>query len=245
MSTDEKIAEVSPLELAINKNPVNTSIQIVNELNSFVPNWYYELEPAINKLHDHDPTLRYEAIHRLKSTRNRLFVNQLRPFQFDSAAIVRKAAQNKLKPIETFYRVKFFYFQNKMENFPNYAGYRLGFAIICLRYSQMWVQDTKLQDYFLRDALRQLNRLIRTVEPKKCYFYYRGQVLKTMHQTTLAIEDFKKVLEKDPKHWGAILKLIDLYIKNKQPHKSFELLQTHQDSIPIALKEYFLHLNTN
>lgn len=237
--------KISPSELAVNKDPANISIQIINELDSYVPNWYYELEPTINKLHDHDPTLRYEAIHKLKATKTRSFVKQLQPFKFDSAAIGRNAAQNKLRPIESYYRAKFFYFENKMKKFPNYAGYRLGFAIICLRYCQMWVQDTKLQDYFLRDALRQLNRLIRTVEPKKCYFYYRGQVLKTMHQTTLAIADFKIVLEKDPKHWGAILKLIDLYINNKQPHKSFNLLQTHQDSIPEALKEYLLRLNTN
>ena len=217
-----------------------SSNRLLNELDSFCPVWYYELDPTINKLYDHDPTVRYQAIIELHSTKNRHFVSQLRHFQFDPAFMVRREVQNKLNPIESFYRRKFFYFQNMMKKNPNYAGYRFGLAIICLRYSQVWVQNSKLQDYFLREALRQLNRLIRTVDPKKNYFYYRGQVLKSMDRSSLAIEDFKKVLEIDSEHWGAILKLLDLYFKNKQPHKSFELVKAvRKNTHPKILKDLF------
>lgn len=211
--------------------------QNIQQQLSILPDWYYELDPAISKLYDHDPTVRYEAVLNLHPKKNRTFVNQLRHFQLDPAYPVRREVQNKLNSIESFYRRKFYFFQKMMKKKSNYAGYRLGFALTCLRYAQNWVQSAKLQDYFLHEALGQLNRLIRTVEPKKIYFYYRGQVFKAMNQISLAIEDFRKVREIDPKHRGAILQLLDSYIKSKQPHKSNELVRiTVEQSHPTVFK---------
>ena len=190
--------------------------------------YLYELEPIENMLHDPNRLVRAEAIRQLRPTRNRMFVNEIRALQFDSAPMVRQEASKKLKPIESYYRRWFFFFQSQTKKQPNYPGYRFGFAIVCLRYSQVWVHDAKLRDHFLHEALKHLNRVIRTFEPKSVYFYYRGQVLSSLRREKLAIEDFKKVLLARQRHWGAAFALVDLYLRTRQPHLAFEIL----DSMP-------------
>jgi len=151
---------------------------------------------------------------------------------------VQTEARRKLKPIEIFYRRKFNFFQDRLKKQPNRLGYQLGFAVICLRYAQIWVEDGKLQEYFLRQAFKNLNQLIRIYEPKARYFYYRGQVLREFNQPRLAAEDFKKVLQQNPRHYGAMLALIDFYLQQRQPHIAIQLIKKlQQHKLPLVYRQ--------
>jgi predicted Zn-dependent protease len=222
-----KLDSVKPPHLEANSG-AGSFAELKDETIESMPDWLYDLEPIVNKMHDRDRQVRAAAIRQLRPFKNRSFVSQVRPFQSDAAPAVREEANKKLGPIESYYRRRFFYFQNQTRIQPNYPGYRFGLAIVCLRYSQVWVRDISLRDHFLGEALKQLNRLIRTHEPKPIYFYYRGHVLSHLRRAKLAIEDFTKVLTAKPRHRGAALALMDLYFRTQQPQLAFEIA----DSLP-------------
>ena len=205
--------------------------------NKKIPERYFSLEPLINMFRDPNPASRLSAIRQLQSGNNRIFVNELRPFLHDSSEEVQCEAHRKLKPVEMFYRKKFSFFQFKLKKEPDEPAYKLGFAITCLRYAQIWVEEEKLQEYFFRQAIKYLNHLIRVYDPKAKYFYYRGQTLLGMGQNRFAIEDFKKVLQFRPNHTGAMLALIDQYLTLYTPHKALPLIQQlQQKKLPASLK---------
>ena len=98
------------------------------------------------------------------------------------------------------------------------------------------MEEEKLQEYFFRQAIKYLNQLIRVHEPKAKYFYYRGQTLLGMGQTRFAIEDFKKVLQYQPKHTGVMLTLINQYLQLNALHKALPLIQQlQQKKLPASL----------
>ncbi|HDL17633.1 MAG TPA: hypothetical protein ENH29_01100 [Bacteroidetes bacterium] len=204
--------------------------------NKKIPERYFCLEPLVNMLRDPNPASRLFAIRQLQSWNNRFFVSKLRSFLHDSSEAVQIEARRKLKPVEMFYRKKFSFFQFKLKKEPDEPAYKLGFAITCLRYAQIWVEEEKLQEYFFRQAIKYLNQLIRVHEPKAKYFYYRGQTLLGMGQNRFAIEDFKKVLQFRPNHTGAMLTLIDQYLTLYALHKALPLIQQlQQKKLPASL----------
>ena len=90
-------------------------------------------------------------------------------------------------------------------------------------------------NYILPTNPQSKNKLIRKLwggyaykDPKTRYFYYRGQVFNDLHQTRLAIEDFKKVLQQNQRHIGALLFLVDLYLNAKMPSDAYPLIKKLQ-----------------
>lgn len=207
-----------------------------------ISNRLYHLEPLVNRLRDHDVKERAEAIRSMPTIKSRYFVNLLKPFRSDPDEAVREEAREKLKRIESFYRRKFFFFQNKIIEFPSNPGYRFGFAVTSLRYAQVWVKDENLQEYFLAKALRHFNRIIRTFEPKPIYFYYRGQVYAMLKNKRLAVEDFSQVLSKKPNHIGASFALIRLYYSLQEPENVVNLVDLlWSRDLPPAMRSQLLY----
>ena len=190
---------------------------------------FFQTEPLINSLKDSVPSIRLAGIKQLRGEKDKNIVNQLRNLLMDSDESVQTEARKKLNPIEMFYRKKFSFFHEMLQKSPDDPGYKLGFAVTCFRYSQVWVENRRLREYFLRQALKYLNQLIRMFEAKSRYLYYRGKVLYDLNEYRLAIEDFKIVFKQNRKHTGAILSLIDLYLKEKKPASSYELIKILQN----------------
>lgn len=215
---------------------------ISTETFDLISNRLYHLEPLVNRLRDHDAQSRAEAIRAMPVIKSRYYVNLLKPFRSDRDETVQAEARNKLKKIESFYRRKFFYFQNKIIEFPSNPGYRFGFAITSLRYAQVWVREKNLQEYFLEKALKHFNRIIRTFEPKMIYFYYRGQVYVMLKNKRLAIEDFGKVLSKKPDHIAASFALIRLHYSLQEPENVIRLVDSlWSRDLPPALRSQLLY----
>jgi predicted Zn-dependent protease len=186
---------------------------------------FFQTEPLINSLKDSVPSIRLAGIKQLHGEKDKNIVNQLRNLLIDSDESVQIEARKKLNPIEMFYRRKFSFFHEMLQKSPDEPAYKLGFAVTCFRYSQVWVENRRLRDYFLRQALKYLNQLIRMFEAKSRYLYYRGKVLCELNEYRLAIEDFKIVLKQNSKHTGAILSLINLYLMVNKPASSYQLIK--------------------
>lgn len=201
------------------KNP-NQKVQISES--------FFQIEPLINMVNDSSPSVRLAGTKQLRGAKGNKIVTQLRKLSLDSNASVQEEARKKLNPVEMFYRRKFSVFQDMLQKQPDEPAYKLGFAVTCYRYSQVWVENKRLQEYFLRQALKYLNQLIRMFEPKSRYLYYRAKVLSDLNENKLAIEDFKNVLKRNKNHTGAILSLIDLYLKTNKPENSYRLIKVLQ-----------------
>ena len=186
---------------------------------------FFQTEPLVNMLKDNSPSARLFGLKQLQQKNTKKTVNQLRNLSFDVDESIQDEARKKLAPIEMFYRRKFSFFQEMLQKYPNDPAYKLGFAVTSFRYSQVWVENKRLQDYFLRQALKYLNQLVRMFAPKTRYFYYRAKVLVDLNENRLAIEDLKTVLKQKQNHTGAILSLIDLYLKVNKPQSSYNLIK--------------------
>lgn len=212
-----------------NKKPLNSKIHI--------PENFFLTEPIMNMLADKNPATRLSGLKQIKGMNNRNLINKLHNLTFDPSRDVQFETQKKLKPIEMFYRRKFSFYQDNLTKFPDQPGYKLGFSLTCLRYAQNWVVNMELREYFLKQAIKYMNQLIRIHEPKVNYFYLRGQVLFELNQKRAAIEDFKKVLHQRPNHTGAILSLIELYLQTYKPSAINQLIgKLKQKKLPPKIK---------
>jgi predicted Zn-dependent protease len=202
---------------------------------------FYFTEPIQNMLQDQNPAIRLRGLQQIRNKKSHKFVKEIRNYLLDNDEQVRTEARKKLQLIEMYYRKKFSIFQDLTNKCPDHPGFRLGFAITCLRYSQNWVENAKLQEYFLRQSLKELNHLIRVFEPNCRYFYYRAQVLTALNQNRLAIEDLKKVLSQKPGHRGAMLSLIDLSFQTKEPQNTLPYIrQLCNKKLPASLQAALL-----
>ncbi len=197
----------------------------------------FNLVPNENLLAEKNPALVSQGLRHLKQLQRKESVLLLRRFLFHPSEQVQNEARRKLKRLEMGYRRKFFHFQDRMKRYPNYPGFKLGFAVVCLRYAQIWTEDSRLKEYFLRQALKHLNQLIRLFHPREKYFYLRGQVLCELGHLHLALADFDRVLQLRPSHLGARFSLIDLYFRTGRPETALQHLhELRQRPCPRVLR---------
>ena len=231
----------------IQKTPAVDKYKVAKQLKSktHIPESVYFIEPLLNMLGDKNPSTRLSGLKRIKGTNNRNLITKLHNLTFDSSYAVQLETQRKLKPIEMYYRKKFSFYQDNLKKFPDNTGYRLGFSLTCLRYAQNWVVNVELREYFLKQALKLINQLIRIYEPKTKYFYFRGQILGELNQKRAAIEDFNKVLLQRPNHTSAILSLIELYLYTNNPAKVKQLIgKLKQKKLPPKIQAAIDFWNT-
>jgi len=201
-------------------------------------NKIFTLEPIVNMLEDPTESVRLAGLNQIKGLNHCERIKKLRNLSYDSSEKIQLLIRKRLKPIEINYRKKFSYYQNLTTKYPEKTSHKFGFSLTCLRYAQTWVENEKIKEYFLQQALKNLNQLIRVHYPKTKYFYYRGQVFNDLNQTKLAIEDYKKVLQQNPKHTGALLALADLYLQTKKISNAYQLIKELQiKKLPKEIKK--------
>ncbi|NOY76406.1 MAG: hypothetical protein GXO76_00920 [Calditrichaeota bacterium] len=152
---------------------------------------------------------RVQGIHQLRRPFYALAIQELHRLSRHSNLTFKIAAKGELDTLDVQFRKRIYKIRQKMRREPDYPGYQLALAVVFLRYSQIWPHVPENRTYFLTQASKLLNQLIRLVQPKTRYFYYRGWVRKEMGDFRGAISDFRKILHLHPTHWGAVLGLLE------------------------------------
>ena len=154
-----------------------------------------------------------QGIHQLRRPFYALAIQELHRLSNHSNLIFKIAAKGELDTLDVQFRKRIYKIRQKIRQEPDYPGYQLALAVVFLRYSQIWPHVPENRTYFLTQSSKILNQLIRLVQPKARYFYYRGFVRKEMGDFRGAISDFRKILHLNPTHWGAFLGLLESLYK--------------------------------
>ena len=151
---------------------------------------------------------RLKGIHQLRHPWNPVAVARLHRLSRHPNVLYRAAARGELDMVDILFRKRIYKVRQKMKGDAENPALRFALSVVFLRYAQIWPHDKENRTYFLNQSLSHLNKLIRLVEPKLIYFYYRGWVRKEIGDYRTAISDFRKVLHARPQHWGALLGLL-------------------------------------
>ncbi len=166
------------------------------------------VEPTTDLLRSRNSHNRLKGIRQLRHPWNPVAVARLHRLTRHPNVLYRAAARGELDMVDILFRKRIYKVRQKMKGDSENPALWFALAVVFLRYAQIWPHDAENRTYFLNQALSNLNKLIRLVEPKLIYFYYRGWVRKEMGDYRTAISDFRKVLHTRRQHWGALLGLL-------------------------------------
>jgi tetratricopeptide (TPR) repeat protein len=151
---------------------------------------------------------RLKGIRQLRHPWNPAAVARLHRLTRHPNVLYRAAARGELDMVDILFRKRIYRIKQKLKTDAENPALLFSLAVVFFRYAQIWPHDRENRSYFLGQSLNHLNKLIRLVQPKLLYFYYRGLVRKEIGEYRTAISDFRKVLHAQPQHWGALLGLL-------------------------------------